>query len=134
MANVIDPLSGRRRLLMSAIQSVLIYGSGVWADSHSKKLSRKRLMQVQRQGVLRDVFAYHKISEPAITMIAGAISIPLYATECRLIFSGEGNKEAVACEKRARTLSNHGKGNRGIDGLASDQRCAIVVQSEARCG
>ncbi|KAG8260610.1 hypothetical protein J6590_093151 [Homalodisca vitripennis] len=42
MANVGGPRSGRRRLLMSAIQSVLLYGVEMWADALTKEFYRLR--------------------------------------------------------------------------------------------
>lgn len=53
MANVSGPKSTKRRLLMTAVQSVLLYGAEVWADSLSKEKYRKRLGQVQRRSALR---------------------------------------------------------------------------------
>ncbi|XP_054257288.1 uncharacterized protein LOC128982350 [Macrosteles quadrilineatus] len=48
MANVGGPQSSRRRLLMSAVQSVLLYGSEVWADALNKEAYRSRFARVQR--------------------------------------------------------------------------------------
>ena len=42
------PKSTRRRLLIIAVQSVLLYGVKVWADSLNHKIYRKKLVQVQR--------------------------------------------------------------------------------------
>ncbi|XP_046671568.1 uncharacterized protein LOC124361551 [Homalodisca vitripennis] len=53
MANVGGPRSSRRRLLMSAVQSVLLYGAEVWADALNKEVYRMRLARVQRQAALR---------------------------------------------------------------------------------
>ncbi|XP_054272620.1 uncharacterized protein LOC128992900 [Macrosteles quadrilineatus] len=43
MANVGGPRSSRRRLLMSTVQSVLLYGAELWADALNKEVYRMRL-------------------------------------------------------------------------------------------
>ena len=43
MAHVNGPRSEKRRLLMTVAQSILLYGSEVWADALKKKTYRKRI-------------------------------------------------------------------------------------------
>lgn len=81
MANTGGPGSGRRRLLMSTVQSVLLYGAEVWADALNKELYRKRLAQVQRRAALRVTSAYRTVSEPAVLVVAGIVPIALLAQE-----------------------------------------------------
>lgn len=106
MANVGGPRSSRRRLLMSAVQSVLLYGAEIWAHALDKEMYRIRLGRVQRLAALRVASAYRTVSEPAILVIAGVIPIALLARERQAIFrrKAEANTETVKAEERARTL------------------------------
>lgn len=106
MANVGGPSSSKRRLLMSAVQSVLLYGSEIWAVALNRDYNRKQLLRVQRRGALRVASAYRTVSEPAVLVIAGVIPIHLLARERRAIFlrKVEQNREAIAKEERTRTL------------------------------
>lgn len=106
MANVGGPKSSKRRLLMSSVQSVLLYGAEVWADSLNKEMYRKRLAQVQRQGALRVASAYRTVSEPAILVIAGVIPIDLLAKERKTVFlrKSEVGRKIASQEERSRTM------------------------------
>lgn len=107
MANVGGPKAGRRRLLMSSVQSVLLYGSEIWAHVLSKEMYRTRLGQVQRRAALRVASAYRTVSEPAVLVIAGVIPIALLARERQAVFNrkDEGERRSVRVEERARTLA-----------------------------
>ncbi|XP_046688647.1 uncharacterized protein LOC124374485 [Homalodisca vitripennis] len=87
MANVGGPRSSRRRLLMSAVQSVLLYGAEV------------------EQAALRVASAYRTVSEPAVLVIAGVIPVKLLAEERKAIYQrkGEIGKERATSEERTRT-------------------------------
>lgn len=81
MTNVGGPSSNRWRLLMTAIQSIVLYGSDVWADALRKELYCKILAALQRRAALRDTSAYRKLSQPAILIVAGVIPVILLAKE-----------------------------------------------------
>lgn len=106
MANVGGPKSSKRRLLMTAVQSTLLYGAEVWAEALDKRTYKKRLCQVQRRGALRVASAYRTVSEPAVLVIAGVIPIDLLAKERRAIYlkKPEIGKKAASREERLRTL------------------------------
>jgi len=106
MTNTGGPRSSKRRLLMTSVQSVLLYGAEIWADSLSKKKYRTRLAQVQRRAALRVASAYRTVSEPAVLVIAGVIPISLLARERKAVYlrKSEGDKEAIKVEERARTM------------------------------
>lgn len=108
MANTGGPKSSRRRLLMSAVQATLLYGSEVWAGALSKEKYRKRLAQVQRRAALRVASAYRTVSEPAVLIIAGVIPIALLAGERQAIYRRreEADKKKVRQEERASTLAS----------------------------
>lgn len=106
MANVGGPKSSKRRLLMAAVQSTLLYGAEVWAEALNKESYKKRLCQVQRRAALRVASAYRTVSEPAALVIAGVIPIDLLARERRAIYlrKAETDKTAVRREERLCTL------------------------------
>lgn len=86
MANIGGPRSSRRRLLMAAVQSVLLYGSEVWADSLNRKTYRKKLGQIQKRSALRVASAYRTVSEPAVLVVAGVMPIDLLAKERKIAY------------------------------------------------
>ncbi|XP_030747880.1 uncharacterized protein LOC115876293 [Sitophilus oryzae] len=105
MANTIGPKSSKRRLLMSTVQSVLLYGAEIWAVVLSKEKYRKRLAQVQRQAALRVASSYRTVSEPAVLVIAGIAPIALLARERYAIYQRitELNQKEVKKEEINRT-------------------------------
>lgn len=106
MANTVGPKSSKRRLLMSAVQSVLLYGAEVWADSLNKEMYRKRLAQVQRRGALRVASAYRTVSEAAVLVIAGCIPIELLAMERKAVYERKTmvGKKIASREERCHTM------------------------------
>lgn len=106
MPNVGGPRACKRRLLMSAVQSVLLYGSEVWAHALEKRVFRDRLSRVQRRGALRVASAYRTVSEPAVMVIAGVIPIYHLARERQAIYRRrpEVGRESAAAEERDRSF------------------------------
>ena len=86
MANINGPRPGKRRLLMSVTESILLYGSEIWADALKKKTYRERLIGVQYRGALRIACSYRTVSVPAALVIAGVIPIDLLALERKSIY------------------------------------------------
>lgn len=81
MANIGGPTANKRKLLLTTVQSVLLYGSEIWADSLKAEYRRKALGAVQRTAALRAVSAYRTVSEAAVLVIGSSIPIGLLATE-----------------------------------------------------
>lgn len=108
MANIGGPSSSKRRLLMTAVQSVLLYGAEIWADALSKEIYSKRLAQVQRRVALRVASAYRTVSHPAVLVIAGVIPIDILAQERSAIYRRklETDKDKVKIEERTRTMED----------------------------
>lgn len=106
MANTTGPRASKRRLLMSAVQSVLLYGAEVWADSLKKEIYRKRLAQVQRRAAMRVAAAYRTVSEAAVLVIAGCIPVELLAAERKSIYDkkAENGGARARADERSRTI------------------------------
>ncbi|XP_046826448.1 uncharacterized protein LOC124427497 [Vespa crabro] len=85
MGNVTGSNASKRRLLMIAVQSVLLYGAKVWADLLSKESYQDRMAQVQKRATLRIVFAYRTVFESAILTIKEVIPIALLAQESKAV-------------------------------------------------
>ncbi|XP_026471514.1 uncharacterized protein LOC113375783 [Ctenocephalides felis] len=81
MANCMGPQTRKRRVLLEAVHSVLLYGTEIWADILKQKTYRRKIAAVQRRGALRVTCAYRTVSEAAVLVIAGATPIDLLAFE-----------------------------------------------------
>lgn len=108
MRNMNGPKPCKRRLMMTVVQSILLYGAEVWADALNVAYLRKRLVAVQRRGALRIACAYRTVSEPAILVLTGVIPIHLMASERKRIFDRreEDNRSRIAKEEREHTMDS----------------------------
>lgn len=108
MINVGGPTYNKRRILMNAVDSVLLYGSEVWADALYKQVNCKKLSRIQRRMALRVASAYRTVSTPAVFVIAGAIPVEMIARERKAIYlrRSEEDRKAVKQEERQKTLEN----------------------------
>lgn len=106
MANTHAPKSSKRRLLMTTVQSILLYGAEIWGDRMSIESYRKRMASVQRRSALRVTCAYRTVSEPAVLVIAGMIPIGLLAMERKAVHErkAEVGRERACIEERACTM------------------------------
>lgn len=106
MANTHGPKSSKRRLLMSTVHSILLYGAETWAGATENKTFRKRISAVQRRGALRVTCAYRTVSEPAVMVIAGVIPIDLLARERKAVYSRhpDVDKKIAREEERQKTM------------------------------
>lgn len=96
MTNVGGPVEGKRRVLMSVTNSVILYGCEIWADALRQKRYRRKVAAVQRRGALRIASAYRTVSEPAVLVIAGVIPIDLLALERKRVYDGNGTVSRAA--------------------------------------
>ncbi|XP_054283423.1 uncharacterized protein LOC129000486 [Macrosteles quadrilineatus] len=92
--------------LMSAVQSVLLYGAEIWAHVLERRVFRDRLSRVQRRGALRVASAYRTVSEPAVMVIASVIPVFHLARERQAIYRRrpEVDRETAAREERNRSF------------------------------
>ena len=106
MANTHGPKPMIRRLLMSTIHSILLYGAEVWADALRVNRRRVCMAAVQRRGALRIACSYRTVSEAAVVVISNVIPIDLLAFERKRIYekTTELGKIRAAREARANTL------------------------------
>ncbi|XP_033218195.1 uncharacterized protein LOC117173664 [Belonocnema kinseyi] len=107
MANIGGPKTSRRRLLMSVMHSILLYGAEVWADALKIEKYRKRMAGVQRRGAQRVACAYRTVSEPATLVIAGVIPIDLLAAERKAVFLRKAERRKFVAKQEARAQTMH---------------------------
>lgn len=86
MANVGGPTESKRKLLMSTVNAVLLYGSEVWAHTLNVKQKSKAMLKVQRTAALRVASAYRTVSAAAVLVISSVIPIDLMAMERRHVW------------------------------------------------
>jgi len=80
MPNVGGPSQSKRSLLMSVVQSRLLYGAQVWADSvQGVGKSENALLQAQRTAALRVARCYRTVSDVAVLVLARMPPAPLVA-------------------------------------------------------
>lgn len=107
MANIGGPKPCKRRLIMTTVESILLYGAEIWADALNKEYCRRRIAAVQRTGALRIACSYRTVSSAAVTVIANVIPIDLLARERKKIYErdAETSKKEAAAEARRSTLA-----------------------------
>lgn len=82
LPNLGGPSAYVRRLYVNVVQSVILYGSPVWAREMAGNGRIKRLVTpVQRKLATRVFRAYLTASHAAVTALAGTSPIPLIANE-----------------------------------------------------
>ena len=101
MANVNGPRPSKRRLLKSVTQSILLYGSEIWADALKKKKFRNKIGEVQYRGALKVACSFHTVSEPAALVIAGVMPIDLLTLEKKSIFARTRELDKPTAKKEA---------------------------------
>lgn len=112
MANVGGPLQSKRKLLMEACNSILLYGSEIWAHTLTTKSRAKTLLTVQRTAALRVTSAYRTVSASAVLIIAGMTPIDLQALERNQIWNiktgnlHEASQQAQMEQIRQETIDN----------------------------
>ncbi|XP_015116123.1 uncharacterized protein LOC107040517 [Diachasma alloeum] len=79
ISNIEGSQQKRRALLSTVVTSVLNYGIPIWADALQFQKSRRKIAPVYRQSVLRVASAYRIVSEDAVCVIAGMLSIEVLA-------------------------------------------------------
>jgi len=82
MPKVGDPRECKRRLLVSVVQSVLLYDAPAWASSpRYDPRSVATLVAVQRRAAVRCVCAYRTVSHDAVHVVTRTPPIDLLAVE-----------------------------------------------------
>lgn len=98
MANIGGPLPTKRKLVMEACNSILLYGCEIWAGTLKTKHRADKLLAVQRTAALRVTSAYRTVSAAAVQMISGMVPIDLQAAERMYIFSlKQNNTFSASC-------------------------------------
>lgn len=90
MPNVGCPRKGRRRLLTSIVQSVLMYGAPTWAHILPyNKPGVAAMAAVQRVTAIRSVCTYRSVSYDAVTVVALTVPVELLVEERHAAFQAK---------------------------------------------
>lgn len=82
MPNIGGPKEPRRKLLVSVVHSVILYGAPVWGPDLQYSKSRvDKLMRIQRRAALRSSCAYRSVSYAAANIIVAIPPIDLLVDE-----------------------------------------------------
>jgi len=82
MSNVCGPREARKRLLVSIVQSILLYGALTWASLLVyNSWVVETLARVYRQAAIRSTCAYRKVSYDAVHVVTRTPLINLLAVE-----------------------------------------------------
>lgn len=95
MANIGGPLPNKRKLLMEANNSILLYGSEIWGEQMNIRRRANVLLAVQRTAALRVTSAYRTVAGPAVLVIAGMIPIDLHILERRSIWTSRQTNDTT---------------------------------------
>lgn len=101
MANVGGPLAKRRKLLMEACNSILLYGCEIWGTSLRARTRARRLISVQTTAALRVTSAYRTVSAAAVQVISGMVPIDLQVEERIKFYEARqtGQLSSVHCKR-----------------------------------
>ena len=96
MANIGGPTQSRRRLMMAITDSILLYGSEIWADA------------LRAESGLRILSSHRRISKSAILVISGVIPIALQASEQKRMWETKNvNEEIVNIDDARKRTTQH---------------------------
>ncbi|XP_046145762.1 uncharacterized protein LOC123989125 [Osmia bicornis bicornis] len=108
MANIGGPRPAKRRLLITSVESVLLYGAEIWAGALRFEKYRRRLAAVQRRCALRVASSYRTVAEPAVLVIAGMLPIDLLAHERKQVYEAKrSGQDTVDAKRVAREATLH---------------------------
>ncbi|XP_046417448.1 uncharacterized protein LOC124178256 [Neodiprion fabricii] len=91
MAYTTGPTPGKRRLLMSTVNSILLYGAEIWADSLKTEKYCHAMTTVQRRRALRIACSYRTVSAQVVLVVTGVISIDLLAFKRKKVYGRNAN-------------------------------------------
>ena len=86
MPNIGGPREAKRRLVVSVVNSRLLYAAPVWTSALNNHAIQKKLFSAQRSVVLRIVSAYRTVSTSAVLVLASVPPIDLLAEEMKKTF------------------------------------------------
>ena len=103
MANVGGPKPSRRKLLMSDVYSILLYGAVVLAETLEVEFHQTKPGAVQRHCALRIACSYRTVSKEAVLLIAGVMPLRLMAKQRKLVYNKDRMGKVIAA-KEARDI------------------------------
>lgn len=102
MPNMGGPRQRKRRILTSAISSVILYSASIWKDALKYKHYNNMLEQINRKMAIRITAAYRTVPTTAVLAIAGLPPIKLQVEERAMV---EKQGRMYKTEARANLMS-----------------------------
>ena len=81
MSNIGGPREAKRRLVVSVVNSKLLYAAPIWTSALNNHAILKKLFSAQRGVVIRIISAYRTVSTSAVLVLASVPPIDLLAEE-----------------------------------------------------
>ena len=111
LSRLVDNIGGqkpeKRRLLMSVVNSVLLYESEIWADTTKISKYRQKISSL----------SYHMVSLAAIQVVASVIPIDLLALERKYIYESVKEREVASTRARSNFMKEwQGRWNSDLKG------------------
>ncbi|KAK7862431.1 hypothetical protein R5R35_001341 [Gryllus longicercus] len=91
MPNIGGPSQGKRKILSSVMQNILLYAAPIWAEAAQSKYNKTTLVRTQRKMALRIVCAYRTVSAEAALVLAGLMPIHILAQERMVLHKARGD-------------------------------------------
>lgn len=88
MPNIGGPRPIKRRIILSAINSILLYAAPVWGMALKKKKHVVAMERTQRKMLIRMVCSYRTVSNRALQVVAGELPIDLQVKERQRMHEG----------------------------------------------
>lgn len=73
MPRIGGPSSRRRALIVTAVQSMLLYGAEVWHRTLTDNTYRRLMEKTQRKVLIRMAYSYRTVSTRALQVICGIV-------------------------------------------------------------
>ncbi|CAB0043200.1 unnamed protein product [Trichogramma brassicae] len=106
MSNFGGPRCRRRKLYVSVVDSVLLYGASTWRDATGTHSYVRKAASIHRCACLRAICGFRSISHEAVHVFAGTPPLVLFVDECSRLYehSCEDARSDATSEERTMTL------------------------------
>lgn len=105
MPNINGPSSGKRRVLCSAVNNILLYGAPIWAKALQTLKYRRLMERAQRTMLLRVASAYRTVSGVALAVVTGVVPIDLMVQERVYMYKNSHVGSTIRAESRQMSVN-----------------------------
>ena len=98
MANVGGPWGNKRRVISSAVTSILLYGAPIWGRALKYAKYVEMVSRVQRKMAIRICSAYRTVSLEAVQVLAGVVPVDLLVRERTRVHEGAEDRASARAQ------------------------------------